>query len=181
MNKGFVNAFQKLITKQNKDVLPEANPKFNITSVIIFAIFFTIAIALDQWVKLIILNGFRWESEFIDITLTFNKGVAFSMFAALGDALKYLQVLLVLGAIIYVFYTRLILKYAFEIGLLLGAGVSNISDRFFREGVVDYVFWHYGFEFAIFNLADVFIDCAIAAILFKYIMEIRAERSKLSL
>jgi signal peptidase II len=36
-------------------------------------------------------------------------------------------------------------------------------------GVVDYIFWHYGFEFAVFNLADVAIDCSIAWILWRYL------------
>jgi signal peptidase II len=32
-------------------------------------------------------------------------------------------------------------------------------------GVVDYVFWHCGFDFAVFNFADVMIDVAVVLIL----------------
>jgi len=38
-------------------------------------------------------------------------------------------------------------------------------DRFVHGGVVDYVAWHCGFDFAVFNYADVMIDIAIAWIL----------------
>ena len=45
--------------------------------------------------------------------------------------------------------------------LLFGGGVSNLIDRFIREGVVDYVFWHKYFEFAVFNFADIMINLAV--------------------
>jgi lipoprotein signal peptidase len=48
-----------------------------------------------------------------------------------------------------------------EAGVCLGVGSSNLPDLFVHGGVVDYIFWHYGFEFAIFNLADALIDCSL--------------------
>ena len=50
--------------------------------------------------------------------------------------------------------------------MIFGAGISNILDRFIHGGVVDYIFWHYGFEFAIFNFADVMINVSVAMIIF---------------
>jgi signal peptidase II len=50
--------------------------------------------------------------------------------------------------------------------LILSAGISNILDRFTYGGVVDYVYWHCGFDFAIFNFADVVIDFAIAYLIY---------------
>ena len=50
--------------------------------------------------------------------------------------------------------------------MIFAAGISNILDRFIHGGVVDYIFWHYGFEFAIFNFADVMINLGVAMILF---------------
>ncbi|MDR1911345.1 MAG: signal peptidase II [Helicobacteraceae bacterium] len=130
-------------------------------STAIFCLAFICAIAIDQPVKLAILSGFRWESEALSIVLVFNKGVAFSLFASLGEWLKYLEILLIAGAIFYVFWAKLVDQYGAPLGVLLGAGCSNLVDRFAHGGVVDYVFWHYGFEFAVFNLADVLIDCSI--------------------
>ncbi|MFA4832456.1 signal peptidase II, partial [Helicobacter pylori] len=34
-------------------------------------------------------------------------------------------------------------------------------------GVVDYVYYHYGFDFAIFNFADVMIDVGVGVLLLR--------------
>ena len=97
-----------------------------------------------------------------------EEGVAFSMFAFLGEYLKYIQVGLILGVVIYLFIKKEILnEYLISSALILSGGISNIVDRFFREGVVDYVYWHCGFDFAIFNFADVMIDFGVLLILLK--------------
>jgi signal peptidase II len=36
-----------------------------------------------------------------------------------------------------------------------------VYDRFVHEGVVDYVAWHCGFNYAVFNFSDVAIDIAV--------------------
>lgn len=122
---------------------------------------------IDQNIKVLFLDGFRWYSECISLVLAFNKGVAFSMFEFLGEYLKYIQIGLILGAIIYVFYHKdIISKYSFPLGMLFGAGASNVYDRFIHGGVVDYVYWHCYFDFAIFNFADVVIDISVVIILY---------------
>ncbi len=131
-----------------------------------FFIAFAIVFIIDQIIKMIFLNGFGWESKCIDLTLTFNKGVAFSMFASLGPYLKFIQIALIGGELAYIFWQKELLKeFALPLGLLMGGGVSNLIDRFFQEGVVDYVYWHCGFDFAIFNFADVMIDLGVVIIL----------------
>lgn len=114
------------------------------------------------------LEGFRWQGEFFSLILTYNKGVAFSMFAFLEEYLKYIQLLLVGGLGMYLFFHKEILRmYALPIGIIAGAALSNIFDRFIHGGVVDYFFWHYGFEFAVFNFADVMIDVGVVLILYR--------------
>ena len=56
-------------------------------------------------------------------------------------------------------------RYAFPAGLLMGGALGNIYDRFHHIGVVDYVAWHCGFNFAVFNYADVMIDLAFVIII----------------
>ena len=101
----------------------------------------------------------------IDLELHYNKGVAFSMFAFLGENLKWIQLLLILGIIGFVLYEGYLKQYAFAIGLIVGGAIGNLYDRFVYEGVVDYVAWHCGFDFAVFNYADVMIDFGVALIL----------------
>ncbi|MBE0491518.1 MAG: lipoprotein signal peptidase [Sulfurospirillum sp.] len=125
---------------------------------------------IDQNIKTIFLDGFRWYGDFFSLILTFNKGVAFSMFAFLQEDLKYMQLILLLCIGMYLVYEKQLLsRYALSIGIILGAGSSNLYDRFIHGGVVDYIFWHRWFEFAVFNFADVMINVGvISALLVAY-------------
>ena len=132
------------------------------------AIFLLVAIGtwiVDQNIKTLFVHGYFWDSECISLELHYNKGVAFSMLAFLGPYLKWIQVVLIAGIMGYIFYEGHLKKYAFPLGLLIGAAISNLYDRFVHGGVVDYVAWHCGFDFAVFNYADVMIDIAIVWIL----------------
>ncbi|ACZ11117.1 signal peptidase II [Sulfurospirillum deleyianum] len=123
---------------------------------------------IDQGIKNLFLEGFRWQGDFFSLILTYNKGVAFSMFSFLDAYLKYIQLCLVGGLGVYLLFQKEVLyQYALPIGIIAGAAFSNIYDRFLHEGVVDYFFWHYGFEFAVFNFADVMIDLGVVIILWR--------------
>lgn len=119
---------------------------------------------IDQAIKSIFLDGFRLYTPYIDLILVFNKGVAFSMFAFLEGALKWLQLALLAGVIGYTLWLRKSC-YLIPVGIMTGAGLSNVVDRFIHGGVVDYVYWHYGFNFAVFNAADVMIDIAVIGLM----------------
>ncbi len=137
---------------------------------------FVAVFVVDQIIKSFFLNGFDWNSSCISLNFTLNKGVAFSMFAFLGEWLKYIQVVLIGGVLAYILWHKEKFKdYAPALGLLMGGGVSNLLDRFLHGGVVDYVYWHCGFDFAIFNFADVMIDLGVLWIL---IISFRKDKEK---
>lgn len=135
---------------------------------------FLFVFVFDQCLKFFIVseasvaNTLLWQSKVFSIVLVFNNGVAFSMLSFLGDSLKYIQLFIVIFACAMllrqrVFFTR---NY-FAFGLIFGGGCSNILDRFTYGGVVDYIYWHFGFKFAVFNLADMLIDLGVAVLLLK--------------
>ena len=133
-----------------------------------YVIFFLIAlgtIIIDQNIKSLFVGGYFWDSSCISLELHLNRGVAFSMFAFLGDYLKWIQVVLIGGIFSYVLYDGYIKEFPLSIGLLLGSAISNLYDRFLHGGVVDYIAWHCGFEFAIFNYADIMINISVLSIL----------------
>ena len=138
--------------------------KFWIKFIIVFISIFII----DQRIKEIFLNGFKWESSCISLTLALNKGVAFSMFSFLGENLKFIQLGLIAILGFYFFKEKIIQNYPITSGILLAAATSNLFDRFRIGAVVDYVYWHCGFNFAIFNFADVMIDLSIALFAYFY-------------
>ena len=134
----------------------------------IFAIFLLTAIGtfiIDQNIKMLFVEGYYRAGECIDLELHYNKGVAFSMFAFVGPYLKWIQSLLVVGILYYVLKEGYLKRYAFPVGLLTGGALGNVYDRFVHGGVVDYIAWHCGFNFAVFNYADVAIDIAVAWII----------------
>lgn len=119
---------------------------------------------VDQNIKWIFVEGFRHYTECIDLILVYNRGVAFSMFAFLEEALKWIQLGLLAGVAGYTLWLKKNC-YILPVGILIGAGFSNVYDRFIHGGVVDYVYWHCGFDFAVFNFADVMIDLAVVWLL----------------
>lgn len=119
-------------------------------------------------------DGFAYPSlyisDFMDLKLVLNKGVAFSMFAFLQGYLKFIHLALIVVLFIYLFYQKSFLKeHNIAFAMILSAGSSNLLDRFVYDGVVDMFFWHKWFEFAIFNLADVMINIGVALVLIKEI------------
>jgi len=134
------------------------NPTLRLSAIL----FFTLVgiFIIDQNIKMLFVDGFRYYTDYIDLILVYNRGVAFSMFAFLEEWLKYIQLFMVFGVLVYILYMKKIC-YAIPSGFLLGGAFSNIYDRFIHGGVVDMVYWHYGFSFAVFNFADVMIDVAV--------------------
>jgi len=131
-----------------------------------FIALFIVLFSLDQYIKFLFVNGFELRGECISLILAYNYGVAFSMFSFLEGNLKYIQIAIMLGGVIYLYLNKdTFMEYYIPLSLLFAGGISNILDRFIHGGVVDYVYWHCWFDFAIFNLADVLIDIAVVLIL----------------
>ncbi len=153
-------------------------------AVFIFLGAFILIFAIDQILKFAFLfhchflpntqgaGGCRiWESPVISLVLVFNDGVAFSMFSFLGGGLKYVQLLILIVVCLWLFLQReFFASYALEAGFVIAAGASNLLDRFLHGGVVDYVYWHYYFEFAVFNFADVMIDVGVGLMMIKMLL-----------
>ncbi|WP_198304305.1 signal peptidase II [Arcobacter vandammei] len=141
-------------------------------------IIFLAIFIIDQVVK----YGFAvwgWDANgsIMSLKLAYNYGVAFSMFSFLAENLKYIQVFIVILGTIYLFKNKEVFyKYYIPIALLYAGGLSNILDRFTYGAVVDYFYWHYMFEFAIFNFADVMIDLAVVIIIIMQIQDSRREK-----
>jgi len=154
-------------------------------SLVIFFLVLIGTFIIDQNLKIMAMdavNGVEYSTilkgSCIDLELHYNRGVAFSMLSFLGDNLKWVQLLLIVGIFVYVFYDGYIKQYAFPIGLILGGAFGNLYDRFIHEGVIDYIAWHCGFNFAVFNYADIMINLGVAIILLFSYLEYRKEKKE---
>lgn len=119
----------------------------------------------------------------ISIALVFNTGVAFSFLTWVGEWLKFIQIVFIAITIIMLYtQKKLFSEHYIAFGLMLAGGTSNVLDRFVYGGVVDYIYWHYLFDFPIFNFADIIIDCGIALFILRMLLigrrEARANKAK---
>ena len=154
-----------------------------IRSLIIFFLVVIGTFMIDQSLKVMAMeavNGVEYASiakgSCIDLELHYNRGVAFSLLAFLDENLKWLQLTLIIGIIFYIFYENYIKTLAFPLALVVGGALGNVYDRFIHEGVVDYVAWHCGFNFAVFNYADVMINLGVFIILLFSFLDYRKEK-----
>jgi signal peptidase II len=147
-----------------------------------FALVFCAVFVLDQWIKfLFVEEGLRWSGDYFSLILTYNTGVAFSLLAFLGPWLKVLQGILIAAIFVYLVRNKPVLcAHNVPLAILLGAGSSNLLDRFMHGGVVDYIFWHHWFEFAVFNFADVMINVAVGILLIQLFFFSKQEKKSAS-
>ncbi len=146
-----------------------------------FICIFIALLAIDQTIKYMILDIAKPTSlsdfiiildmPVISIALVFNTGVAFSFFTWLGEWLKYIQLGLICAIFLVLYFQRQLFKeHYIPFAFMISGGASNILDRFLHGGVVDYIYWHYGFDFPIFNLADILIDFGIGLFILKTLL-----------
>ncbi len=122
-------------------------------------------VGLDQLVKALVYRDLRPISSFelwpgvFRLTYCENTGAAFSMGA--GNTWFFIILTVLLCAfIIFLLLRGVILSAVARIALVfvVSGGIGNLIDRIFRGFVVD-MFDFYLIDFAVFNVADVFVCC----------------------
>ncbi len=109
-------------------------------------------------------------TPFMDLTMAWNKGVSYGLFAQHSDMGRYLligfSVLAMIGFFIWLgSVTGRFL--ALGIGLVIGGAAGNMLDRINYEAVADFVSLHaFGYYWYIFNVADVAIVAGAAVLLY---------------
>ena len=155
----------------------------------LFRLFIVSAVIfLDQWSKSLVI-AFIGEYErlnilsFLDLTLIFNKGIAFSLF----DYQSGLQTLplIALSILAILFFILLLVRNTwskieeFGILLIIGGAIGNLIDRMNQGAVTDFILFYYErsfidiyglptikhFYFPAFNMADSFITIGILMLL----------------
>ena len=114
-------------------------------------------------------------SKFLNITLIWNEGIAFGLFALkanLYNILTSIIVLIILIIIYILFRSKGFKKYSLI--FILGGALGNLYDRIYYKAVPDFIDFHIGeFHWFIFNIADVFITVGIIFMIFIEIIESR--------
>ena len=144
---------------------------FGITTLGIFIILF------DQITKFFAREYLQtpvYINQFFSFDLSFNRGISWGVFHS-NNPLYFYIIGLLIGSILLVFgyyiYNRVNLGLSvLAESLVFFGGISNLVDRFFYEGVVDFLAFNFrGYYFPNFNIADVFITLGVFFMFIKII------------
>ncbi len=130
---------------------------------------------IDQVTKAVIMRTMRVGDVIpvippvLDLHYITNRGVAFGLFARLGDI--FVPLALIIMSVIFWYYRslrrrRLWLRTA--LGLQLGGAFGNLLDRLRYGSVVDFVEFHVdaiNFHYPVFNAADSAIVIGVCILL----------------
>ncbi len=148
----------------------------------LIAIFFVI---LDQFIKIVITNTLTIGKsivlipQFFNLTYVENTGGAWSILNSSTLILTIISAIVFISLIIYLKkhnkYTKLeVITYAFLVSGVLG----NLIDRIIRNAVVDYLDFNiFGYNFPIFNLADILIVIGVGTMILETILNERSEKN----
>ncbi len=103
---------------------------------------------------------------FLALYRTYNTGIAFSMFAWVGDRGLIVLSLAVIAFVLYLARASDPRQVFARIGfaLIIGGALGNLIDRAIYGHVIDYILFHTPvWSFAVFNLADAFISVGAGA------------------
>jgi len=140
-----------------------------------------ITLVLDQALKLWLLfwfelgrKGVVGVAPFLDLVLTWNKGISYGLFQQDSDFGRWVLFGLKVAAVIllWAWMTRVTTRLSAAcLGLIIGGAVGNAIDRLAYGAVADFVLLHlttasFSFSWYVFNLADTAIVAGVAGLLY---------------
>ena len=142
-------------------------------NLIIFAIiiftFFLDLVTKNYAINNLLLNHSITINTFLNFTLAFNYGAAFSFLSDAGGWQRWFFVIFSLIVISFISYILIKDKDSEYIAysLVLGGALGNLYDRFLLGYVIDFIEFHYdNFYWPIFNIADIAISIGIILLLY---------------
>ena len=136
---------------------------------IIFFTFFLDLITKNYAVDNLLLNHSVIINAFLNFTLAFNYGAAFSFLSDAGGWQRWFFVIFSIAVISFIAYILIkdkdseYIAYSF----IFGGALGNLYDRFLLGYVIDFIEFHYNnFYWPIFNIADIAISIGIILLLY---------------
>ena len=136
-----------------------------------------VVVTLDQWTKWLAETKLSFHEPvtviepFLNWTLAYNYGAAFSLLADAGGWQKWffsgLALIMSVFLIVYLLKVpRQAKLLSMGLALVLGGAVGNLIDRLLNGKVTDFIHVHYAdvWHYPIFNIADIGICIGIALI-----------------
>ena len=124
-------------------------------------------------------------TPFLALTLSWNRGIAYTMLRSDGDLGRYALVGLALAAAVFLavwLWRARGLAAAAGFGCLIGGALGNASDRLVHGAVADFLYFHTPFSLGplsnyVFNLADAAIVAGVALLLYDSVVTPEPEKA----
>ena len=119
-----------------------------------------------------------FSSKFLNISLTWNQGIAFGLFSFdQSDLYNFLTIIIFI--VIFFIFIMIIKNKGFKryaLIMIFGGAIGNLFDRIFFKAVPDFIDFHIGqFHWFVFNLADIFITIGV---IFMILLELIGNNKK---
>lgn len=149
-------------------------------------IFIPLVVIIDIISKLLVSNNLLLSKSvtiipnFFYLTYAHNYGGAWSIFENNTLAITIISFIVILGISYYVFKNKVTRKIEIiGYSLLLGGAIGNLIDRIIYGYVIDFLdFYILGYDFPIFNIADIGIVVGIIFLLISMILEVNNNDNK---
>lgn len=137
---------------------------------------FIIPFLVDRYTKyLVLIDWIRSTTicDFMNIYVTYNRGISWGIGSDLDDGHRLLLNLFIAGVLLYFIYSMRTMVHNIYLSiagmLILAGGISNFIDRVWYGNVIDFLQFHINdWYFPVFNIADVSIT--VGAILMLYVI-----------
>ena len=161
-------------------ILKNLNKNFLINIFLISLIF-----SLDRISKIYVINLNQkllgseiFSSNYLNISLIWNEGIAFGLFS-FSQTIMYDLLTLFISVVIIVLLIMLIKSNdlrKYPLLMIFGGAIGNLYDRVFYKAVPDFIDVHVNnFHWFIFNVADIFISIGV---IFMILIEIIGNKKK---
>lgn len=136
-----------------------------------------VVVTIDQWTKWLAETKLSFHEPvtviepFLNWTLAYNYGAAFSLLADAGGWQKWFfsGLALIMSVFLIIYLLKVPRKaklLSMGLALVLGGAIGNLIDRLLNGKVTDFIHVHYAdvWHYPIFNIADIGICIGIALI-----------------
>jgi signal peptidase II len=139
------------------------------------------ALIADQGAKFALLYGLGFLHlapgqgvpllPFFNLVMVWNPGISYGLFPAssmVGTAILVLVSLAAIAGLGYWLWGMASLSLAIGVGLVIGGALGNLIDRLVYGRVADFFhLYGFGYDFYVFNVADVAITFGAVAIIYE--------------
>ena len=154
-------------------------------SSILYGIIILAGILLDQITKILASNFLKpiydvpLIKDVFHLYYTENPGAAFGMLSNDRWVFMTFSTVMILGMCVYLFFPKKQSRPLFNIAMavVISGGIGNMIDRIAYGKVVDFFYFKL-INFAIFNMADVFVCVGAGLMILDVILEIIEESKK---